>query len=314
MSQTIASPAAWAGFVALILALLAVDLGVFHRKAHAVSLREAALWSAVWIALAAVFALGMYQFHGQELALEFTAGYLLEKALAVDNIFVFVVLFQAFAVPALHQHRVLFWGVVGALCMRAAFIIVGGAVLHRFHFAIYVFGGILVLTGLKLLIRRDKETHPERSRLVRALGKVLPTTSEFHGGRFTVLQGGRRLATPLLAALVAMESADLVFSLDSIPAVYAVTSDPFIVFTSNIFAMLGLRSLYFLLAGVIERFAYLKVGLSLILVFVGLKMLASDLYHVPTLASLGIIIGILSLSMVASLVWPRPAARHWRTE
>jgi tellurite resistance protein TerC len=308
--SSIASPVVWLGFVGVILALLAVDLGVFHRKSHAVSLREAALWSVVWIALAALFALGMYHVHGQELALEFSAGYLLEKALAVDNIFVFVVLFQAFAIPAAHQHRVLFWGVLGALCMRAVFIIVGGAVLHRFHFAVYGFGAILAFTGVKLLVRRGGEIHPERSRLVAALKKLLPTTAELHGGRFTVREGGRRMATPLLTALVAMEAADLKFSLDSIPAVYAVTSDPFIVFTSNIFAMLGLRSLYFLLAGVIDRFAYLKVGLSCILVFVGLKMLASDLYHIPTLVSLGVIVGILSVSMAASLVRSRrlPAA------
>jgi tellurite resistance protein TerC len=301
---SVASPLAWAGFVGFVLVLLAVDLGIFHRKAHTVGPREAALWSVVWIALAACFAVGVYALHGQERALEFTAGYLLEKALAVDNIFVFVVLFQVFGIPAIHQHRVLFWGVLGALVMRAGFILAGGAFLHRFHFAMYLFGGILAFTGIKLLVTRDKEAHPERSRLIALLRRFLPTTPELHGGRFTVRQGGRLLATPLLLALVAMEASDLVFSLDSIPAVFAVTTDSFIVFTSNIFAMLGLRSLYFLLAGVIDRFVYLKTGLALVLVFVGAKMLANDVVHVPTLLSLGVIVGILSLSIVASM-WRR---------
>jgi tellurite resistance protein TerC len=298
---SVASPLAWAGFVGFVLVLLALDLGIFHRKSHSVGPREATLWSVVWIALAACFAVGLYLFHGQERALEFTAGYLLEKALAVDNILVFVVLFQVFGIPALHQHRVLFWGVLGALVMRAGFILAGGAFLHRFHFALYLFGAVLAFTGIKLLVVRDKEAHPERSRLVALLRRFLPTTPDLHGGRFTVRQGGRLLATPLLLALVAMEATDLVFSLDSIPAVFAVTTDSFIVFTSNIFAMLGLRSLYFLLAGVIERFTYLKTGLALVLVFVGAKMLVSDVFHVPTLVSLAVIVAILSLSIVASL-------------
>jgi tellurite resistance protein TerC len=304
-SESIASPMAWIAFVGLIVALLAVDLGVFHRRSHAVSLREAAIWSGVWIALAALFGVGLFLVHGQELALEFTAGYLLEKAMAVDNIFVFVILFQVFAIPAVYQHRVLFWGVLGALVMRAAFIVAGGAFLHRFHFAVYLFGAILAFTGIKLLLQRHKDFDPANSRAIRLFRRFLPTTSELHGGRFTVRQGGRMLATPLFAALIAMEAADLVFSLDSIPAVYAVTNDSFIVFTSNIFAMLGLRSLYFLLAGVIERFAYLKIGLSLVLIFVGAKMLASDIVHVPTVASLAVIVGILAVSIVVSLLRPK---------
>ena len=299
--ESVASPVAWAAFVGFVLVLLAVDLGIFHRKSHTVGPREAALWSVAWVALSACFAVGVYVLHGQDRALEFTAGYLLEKALAVDNIFVFVVLFQVFGIPAIHQHRVLFWGVLGALVMRAGFIIAGGAFLHRFHFAMYLFGAVLVFTGIKLLVVRAKEAHPERSRLVGLLRRFLPTTPDLHGGRFTVRQGGRLLATPLLLALVAMEATDLVFSLDSIPAVFAVTTDSFIVFTSNIFAMLGLRSLYFLLAGVIDRFAYLKTGLALVLVFVGAKMLSSDVFHVPTLVSLGVIVGILSISIVASV-------------
>jgi tellurite resistance protein TerC len=312
--ETVGSPLAWAGFVGLILALLAVDLGVFHRKTHAVGLREAAMWSVVWIGLAAIFNLAIYRWYGPDRALEFTTGYLLEKALAVDNIFVFVVIFQAFAIPAIYQHRVLFWGVLGALVMRAGFILAGGAFLQRFHFAMYIFGGILAITGVKLLLQRNQETHPERNPLVRAFQKLLRTTTQLHGAHFTIREGGRRIATPLLVALVAMEVADLVFAIDSIPAIFAITRDPFIVFTSNIFAILGLRSLYFLLAGVIEKFTYLKVGLSFVLILVGLKMLAMEVYKLPILASLGIIAGILTVSILASL-WrgtpakgkPRPA-------
>jgi len=304
--ETVGTPLAWAGFVGLILALLAVDLGVFHRKTHAVGLREAALWSVVWISLAAIFNLAIYRWYGPDRALEFTTGYLLEKALAADNIFVFVIIFQAFAVPAVYQHRVLFWGVVGALVMRAGFILVGGAFLQRFHFAMYVFGGVLAITGVKLLLQRNKEMHPERNPLVRAFQKLFPTTTHLHGDHFTIREGGRLLATPLLVALVAMEVADLVFAIDSIPAIFAITRDPFIVFTSNIFAILGLRSLYFLLAGVIEKFTYLKVGLSFVLIFVGLKMLAVEVYKLPVLVSLGMIASILLVSIIASLVRGAP--------
>ncbi|MCK6460509.1 MAG: TerC family protein [Planctomycetes bacterium] len=287
--------------------MLAIDLGVFHRKAHAVGLKEAGIWSAVWVALAIVFNVGVYFWFGSERALEFTTGYLIEKALAVDNIFIFVVIFSTFAVPAIYQHRVLFWGVVGALAMRAVFILAGGAFLQRFHWAIYLFGALLAITGVKLLLQRNKEMHPERNPLVRAFRKVFPTTPEFHGDRFTVLRNGRRYATPLLLALVAVEVTDLIFAVDSIPAIFAITTDPFIVFTSNIFAILGLRSLYFLLAGVITKFAYLKVGLSFVLIFVGAKMLLMDVYKVPIGASLGAIAGILGLSIVVSLVRPARA-------
>jgi tellurite resistance protein TerC len=287
-----------------------LDLGVFHRQAHAVSIKEAGAWSAVWVALALVFNAGVYAWFGPERALEFTTGYLLEKALAVDNIFVFVILFTAFAIPTIHQHRVLFWGVLGALVMRAGFILAGGALLQRFHWALYVFGAVLALTGIKLLLQRQQELHPERNPLVRAFQKVFPVTHELDGGRFTVVRGGRRHATPLLITLVAVEVTDLVFAVDSIPAIFAVTTDPFIVFTSNIFAILGLRSLYFLLAGVITRFVYLKVGLALVLVFVGAKMLLADLYKIPIAASLGVIATILAVSVVASLrATSRPAPR-----
>jgi tellurite resistance protein TerC len=300
--DTIGSPLLWAGFIVFVLAMLALDLGVFHRKAHEVSLKEAAIWSAIWVALAVLFNLSVYAWFGPERALEFTAGYLIEKALAVDNIFVFVVIFTTFAVPLVHQHRVLFWGVLAALAMRAAFILAGGAFLQRFHWAIYLFGALLAVTGVKLLVQRNQPVHPEKNPLVRWFQKLVPTTTDFHGDRFIVRQGGRRLATPLLLALVAVEVTDLIFAVDSIPAIFAITSDPFIVFTSNIFAILGLRSLYFLLAGVIRRFAYLKVGLSFVLVFVGAKMLLIEVYKVPIVASLAVIATILAASIVASLV------------
>ena len=300
--ETIGSPLLWAGFVGFVLIMLAVDLGVFHRHTHAVSLKEAAGWSAAWITLAAIFNVGVYFLFGPERALEFTAGYLLEKALAVDNIFVFVVVFSTFAVPPIYQHRVLYWGVLGALIMRAAFILAGGAFLQRFHWAMYVFGGVLALTGLKLLFQREAEPHPENNPVLRWLRRVLPVTGELHGDRFWVVKAGRRFATPLLLALVAVEITDLIFAVDSIPAIFAITTDPFIVFTSNIFAILGLRSLYFLLAGVIDKFIYLKVGLAFVLLFVGAKMLLLDVVHIPIAASLGVIAGILGVSIAASLL------------
>jgi len=298
----------WAGFIVFVLAMLVIDLGVFHRKAHEVSLKEAGIWSAVWVALAVAFNIGVYMWFGPERGFEFTTGYLIEKALAVDNIFVFVVIFAAFSIPAIYQHRVLFWGVLGALVMRAAFILVGGAFLQRFHWAIYVFGAILAVTGIKLLIQRNQEFHPERNPLVKAFQKLMPVTHELEGDKFTVLRGGKRYATPLLLSLVAVEVTDLIFAVDSIPAIFAITTDPFIVFTSNVFAILGLRSLYFLLAGVITKFVYLKVGLSVVLIFVGAKMLLMDFYKVPIFASLGIIAGILALSIVVSLLKPPNAS------
>jgi tellurite resistance protein TerC len=300
--ETIGSPLLWSGFIAFVLAMLAIDLGVFHRKAHEVSVKEAAIWSTVWIALAAVFNVGVYFWFGSQRALEFTTGYLIEKALAVDNIFVFVVIFSTFAVPAIYQHRVLFWGVIGALVMRAAFILAGGAFLQRFHWAIYVFGALLAVTGVKLLVQRNQEMHPERNPLVRWFQRAFPMTPEFHGEKFLVLKNGRRYATPLLLSLVAVEVTDVIFAVDSIPAIFAVTSDPFLVFTSNIFAILGLRSLYFVLGGMITKFAYLKVGLSFVLIFVGAKMLLMDVYKLPIAASLACIAGILGMSILASVL------------
>jgi tellurite resistance protein TerC len=299
---SIGSPALWAGFVAFVLAMLALDLGVFHRKAHVVTVKEAAGWSLAWLALATVFGLGVWGWFGPERALEFASGYLIEKALAVDNIFVFVVIFSAFAVPPVQQHRVLFWGVLGALVMRAGFILAGGALLARFHWAMYVFGGVLVLTGVKLLVQREQEPEPEKNVAVRLLRKWLPISPEFAGDAFMVRRQGALFFTPLFVALVAVEVTDLIFAVDSIPAIFAVTRDPFIVFTSNIFAILGLRSLYFVLAGIISRFTLLKVGLALVLVFVGAKMLLLEVVKIPIAASLAVIFVILAGSMGLSLL------------
>jgi tellurite resistance protein TerC len=303
--DTIGSPLLWGGFIAFVLAMLALDLGVFHRKAHEVSLTEAGAWSAVWVGLSGVFALGVHHWFGADRALEFTTAYFLEKALAVDNIFVFVIVFAAFGIPARSQHRVLVWGVLGALVMRAAFIVVGGALVQSFHWMTYVFGAVLLLTGLKLLLRKEQPFQPGQSLVVRAFQKVLPVTPELVGDHFLVTRDGRRWATPLLLALVAVEAADLVFAVDSIPAVFAVTTDPFIVFTSNLFAMLGLRSMYFLLARVIARFTHLKTGLAVVLVFVGAKMALVDVLAIPVGVSLAVIAAILGASIGASFLLPR---------
>ncbi len=306
MTETIGTPGLWLGFTAFILALLALDLGVFHRKAHEVTTREAVTWSAIWISLALLFNVGIAAWFGRERGLEFLSGFLIEKALAVDNIFVFAVVFSTFAVPPALQHRVLFWGILGALIMRAIFIAVGAALIHQFHWIMYVFGGFLILTGIKLFIQREAEMHPEQNPLVRLFMRVVPSVSTYHGSRFFILKEGRRYATPLLLVLVVIEVTDLIFAVDSIPAIFAVTGDPFIVYTSNIFAILGLRSLYFLLAGVMGQFHYLKVGLALVLVFVGIKMLMIDVYKFPIVLSLGVIVALIGGAIVASWLRPRP--------
>jgi tellurite resistance protein TerC len=282
--------------------MLALDLGVFHRRAHEIRIREALLWTFVWIALALAFNLGVYLSFGSERALEFLTGYLIEKALSVDNIFVFMVVFSVFAVPAALQHRVLFWGILGALIMRAIFIVLGAALLQEFHWLGYLLGVFLVFTGIKLLRQRAGAVHPERNPLFRVFRRLIPSVDDYRGGHFTVVEAGRRYATPLLLVLVAVEATDLVFAVDSIPAIFAVTTDPFIVYTSNIFAILGLRALYFALAGMMGRFHHLKVGLSLALVFVGVKMLLVGVYEVPILASLSVIATLLVGSIVASFL------------
>jgi tellurite resistance protein TerC len=301
---TIGTPALWLGFTGFVLALLALDLGVFHRDARPIGFREAAAWTGVWVGLAALFNLWLGWAYGAERGLEFLTGYLIEKALAVDNVFVFLLIFSAFAVPAAYIHRVLFWGILGALVMRAIFIVVGAALLERFHWVMYVFGAFLLVTGVRLLFQDEAQIHPERNPLYRAFARWIPSVPEYHGPAFTVRRGGRLLATPLFLVLVCVETSDLVFAVDSIPAIFAVTKDPFIVYTSNVFAILGLRSMFFLLAGVMERFHYLKIGLALVLAFVGGKMLLADVWKIPIGWSLGAIGLILGTAIAAS--W-------WRT-
>jgi len=291
----------WPAFVGLILLLLALDLFVFHRDAHEVSFGEATKFSIYWIALGLAFGGLVFVWMGPEAGGEYLAGYLIEKSLAVDNIFVFALIFSYFAVPAKYQHRVLFWGVVGALVFRAIFIAGGAALLENFHWMIYVFGGFLVFTGIKMAMHRDLEMHPERNPALRLFKRVVPSTHEYHGQRFTIRQAGRRLATPLLAVLVLIETSDIIFAVDSIPAIFAVTDDPFLVFTSNAFAILGLRALYFMLAGMIARFVYLKVGLAAVLVFVGAKMLLVDVVKIPIWASLLVITAMIGASILVSL-------------
>jgi len=303
---TIASPGMWLAFTLIVFAMLALDLGVFHRDAHAVGMREAAVWSLVWVTLALSFNGWIAFSFGAGPGLEFLTGYLIEKALAVDNIFVFLVVFASFRVPAAYQHRVLFWGILGALVMRAIFIFLGAALIARFHWILYVFGAFLLFTGIKLLIQRDVEPHPEDNPLFKLFTRLVPSTPHYVGGSFTTRVDGRLVATPLLLVLVLIEITDLVFAVDSIPAIFAVTHDPFLVYTSNIFAILGLRAMFFLLAGVMDRFHYLKVGLACVLIFVGAKMGLMDIYKIPIGLSLAIIAGMLGLSILIS--WMRPRA------
>lgn len=305
----------WGGFLAFILAMLALDLGLFHKEAHEVKLKEALTWSAVWIALALVFNVGLYFFwdrigvHSQytntEAALSFLTGYLVEKALSVDNIFVFLMVFAYFKVPAIYQHRVLFYGIVGALIFRAIFIAVGSALLSNFLWMMLVFGAFLVITGIKMAVAKDKKIDPEKNPVVRGFRKLMPVTNDYVGQKFFTRIDGRLWATPLFIALLFIELTDIIFAVDSIPAIYAITSDPFIVFTSNVFAILGLRALFFALSGLMSMFHYLGYGLAAILVFVGGKMIAGYWHlKLPHFASLGIIAGILAVSVILSLKFP----------
>jgi tellurite resistance protein TerC len=303
--ESVGTPGLWIGFTIFVLAMLALDLGVFHRRAHAISIKEALLWSIVWMTLAFTFNAGVYSWFGATRGLEFLTGYLIEKALAVDNIFVFAVIFSYFAVPVAYQHRVLFWGILGALVLRAIFIVLGAALLQKFHWVIYIFGAFLILTGVKLLLQGDDEIHPERNPVFRLFKRMVRSVSEYHSGQFFLSKNGKWYATPLLLVLVSIEVTDVIFALDSIPAIFAVTPDPFIVYTSNIFAILGLRSLYFLLAGVMHKFQYLKIGLALVLAFVGTKMVLADIYKIPIAASLGVVAALITGSVILSL---------WRSE
>ena len=296
----------WILFNAFVLGMLALDLGVFHRHAHVIRAREAAIWTAVWVSLALTFALGLYIWEGSQIALTFLTGYVIEESLSVDNIFVIVMIFSYFGVPPQYQHRVLFWGIVGALVMRGTFIGLGALLLQRFEWIIYIFGALLIVTGVRMAIRHDETFDAEKNPVYRIAKRSLPFTTEYDGQKFFTMQNGRRVATPLFLVLLMVEFTDLIFAVDSIPAIFAVTRDPFLVYTSNIFAILGLRSLYFLLAGVVGKFHLLKYGLAVILVFVGIKMVSVEFFHVPILVSLGVIVGVLTTSIVASLLIPAP--------
>ena len=293
----------WFAFIGAVLGMLALDLGVFHRKAHTVSVREAATWSAVWVALSLAFAALVYVWQGPDKGLEFLTGYLIEKSLAVDNIFVFVLVFSFFATPQIYQHRVLFWGVIGALVMRGIMIFLGAALIEQFHWILYVFGGLLLLTGVRMLFQKhDADVDLNKNPAVRLARRLFRVSDDYDGQKFFTVKIGVRMATPLFLVLIFIEATDLVFAVDSIPAIFAITTDPFIVFTSNVLAILGLRSMYFLLANVVHRFVYLKTGLSFILVFIGVKMLLLDVFKIPTAVSLGVVMGILTLSVVLSLL------------
>jgi tellurite resistance protein TerC len=263
-------------------------------------------WTVVWVVLALLFNAGIWHFSGSQKALEFFTGYVIEKSLSVDNVFVFAMLFSYFAVPPIFQHKVLFWGVLGALVMRAAMIALGAALIAKFSWIIYLFGAFLILTGIKMVLKREEEIHPERNPVVRLFKRLMPVTSDYRGDKFFVVENGLRHATPLFVVLLLVEFSDLIFAVDSIPAIFAVTTDPFIVYTSNVFAILGLRSLYFALAGVMDKFHYLKIGLGVVLSFVGVKMmLAHSPYKIDTLVSLAVVVGIIAASIVASLLRPR---------
>jgi len=288
-------------FVLFVLGMLALDLGVLQRRVHVLSFREAIGWYAFWVSLSIAFNVGLYFWRGPQPALEFLTGYILEVSLSMDNVFVFAVIFSYMAVKAEFQHRVLFWGIVGALVMRATFILVGVTLVGRFHWILYLFGVFLVITGGKLLREQTDKFHPERSPVLRLARRILPITETYEGSAFFVRREGRRFATPLLLVLLLVETTDVLFAVDSIPAIFAVTLDPFIVFTSNVFAILGLRALYFVLSGAIRKFRYLRPGLALVLIFVGMKMLVAGFYKLPTLLSLGVICGILGAAILASL-------------
>ncbi len=306
---------AWAGFAVFILLMLALDLGVLNRKAHVIKYREAVVWSIVWVTLAMLFAAGVYWKLGRQIGLEFLTGYIIELSLSVDNLFVFILIFSYFKVPAKYQHRVLFWGVMGALVMRITMIAVGAALIERFHWIIYFFGVFLIYTGIKMLRQGETEVQPEDNPVIKLVTRYIPITRHYDGEKFFTEQNGRRMGTLMLLVLITVEVTDLVFAVDSIPAIFGITTNTFIVYTSNVFAILGLRSLYFLLAGVLEKFHYLKIGLSIVLAFVGVKMLtegfAEKYLHLGKesiiIISLGVVAAVLIGSVVASIIWPKQA-------
>ena len=302
--SSVGSPLEWGLFAIMVVAALAVDLGIFHRQAHVVRIREAAAWTGVWITLALSFyGFVTYRF-GVTKGFEYLQGWMLEYALSIDNVFVFLVIFRYFRVPQAQLHRVLFWGIMGAVVSRGIFIAAGAVLIQRFHWVMYILGAFLLYTAIKLLLQRDAEVHPEKNPALRLFKRFVPTTHEYHGQKFVIRQEGRLHATPLLLVLVVVEMSDIVFAVDSIPAIFGVTTDVFIVFTSNIFAILGLRSLFFLIEGLVQKLRYLKVGVAVILAFIGVKILIQPIYKIPVPLSLGILASVLFLSAVISLIFP----------
>lgn len=296
------TPLHWIAFIAFVLVAVALDLGVFHRKAHKISIKESLIWSVVWITLAVAFGLWILKGYGRQPALEFFTGYVIEKSLSVDNLFVFLVIFRVFAVQEKYQHSVLAYGIVGALVMRGIMIAAGAALVERFEWIMYLFGAFIIYAGLHMLIAREAESHPENNFLVRYVSKHIRLTRDYREERFFVRQQGKLYATPLFLVLLVVEITDVTFAVDSIPAIFGITRDPFIVFTSNVFAILGLRALYFLLAGVLDKFAYLKIALALVLVFIGGKMIVEPWLHISVGISLGVVMGMLGISVIASLL------------
>jgi tellurite resistance protein TerC len=294
----------WIIFNVFVLAMLALDLGVFNRRAHSVHFREALGWSLMWVGLALAFAVFVFFWHGRSASLEFVTGYVIELSLSVDNLFVFLVIFRYFQVPAEQQHRVLFWGILGALIMRGVFILAGVSLIRRFEWIIYVFGAMLIYSGIKLLRQGDADIKPEKNPVLRLFRRLVPVTKDYEGGKFFV-RTPQLYATPLLVVLLVVETTDVLFAVDSIPAVLAITLNAFIVYTSNVFAILGLRSMYFALAGMMEVFHYLHYGLSVVLIFVGLKMIAAHYVEIPTVLALGIVVAVLGMSVLASVMFPR---------
>lgn len=299
---------AWTGFALFVATAMVLDLGVIHRKAHVVGMREALAWSAFWISSALAFNVIIFFWHGKTEALEFLTGYLIELSLSVDNLFVFLMIFAYFRVPAIYQHKVLFWGILGALIMRAIFITFGIALIEKFEWIIYIFGAFLIFTGIKMAFQEDKEIHPERNPLLKLLRSIMPVTPDYVDGKFFIRQAGKLFATPLFIVIIMVEATDLMFAVDSVPAILSITQKPFIVYTSNVFAIMGLRTFYFALAGLMNLFHFLHYGLAVILVFVGIKMVLANFYHLPVAVALGVVVSVLALSIIASLIWPKKKA------
>lgn len=292
----------WGGFILFIVVMLALDLGIFHREVHEIKVKEALMWTFFWITLALIFNIGVYHFMGSEKALQFLTGYLIEESLSIDNVFVFILIFNYFKVPAKYQHKILFWGILGAMVMRITFILSGIVLIEKFHWIIYIFGAFLIFTGFNMAFQHDVSIKPESNPVIRLFKKYFPVTDSYHKDRFFVRIDGKMVATPMVIVLLMIEMSDLIFAVDSIPAILAITSDPFIVFTSNVFAILGLRSLYFAISAVADYFVYLKYGLAAILSYVGIKMIVSDYYKIDPLYSLLVILAMLSISILASMI------------